>query len=53
MAALRFFLAFYDCEEEDLCKIVSAIVTNRIIQSTLQRRSEAKLSQTLLHLGMI
>ena len=27
--------AFYYCEDDDLYKIVSAIVTNRIIESTL------------------
>ena len=40
MIALRRRLQdFYDREEDDLCEIVSAIVTNRIIGSTLQRRS--------------
>ena len=28
--------AIYDCEEDDLCEIVSAIVVNRIIGSPLQ-----------------
>ena len=36
MVVLRRHLqAFYYCEDDDLCKIVSAIVTNQIIESTL------------------
>ena len=31
--------AFYNCEEDDLREIVSTIVANRIIGSTLQRQS--------------
>ena len=31
--------AFYDYEEDDLREIVSAIVANRIIESTIRRRS--------------
>ena len=30
--------AFYDYEEDDLREIVSAIVANRIIESTIRRR---------------
>ena len=31
--------AFYDYEEDDLREIVSAIVANRIIETTIRRRS--------------
>ena len=39
MASIRRRLqAFYDQEGDDLCEIVAALITDRIICSTMQRR---------------
>ena len=36
MVVLRCLQAGYYCEEDDFCKIVSAMVTNRISETMLQ-----------------
>ena len=42
--------AFYDCEEDDLREIVSAIVTNRIIENTIRRSVRVRNSRLKLPL---